>query len=100
MFGQGTYELNDQFAVTARPALHEGQEGRHRAPAPDHACRRPIGRAAASAFDVSTDIDPTTPGVQNFRALSNSWDAVTGALNLDWTPDADTLGLRQVQPRL
>jgi iron complex outermembrane receptor protein len=29
--------------------------------------------------------------VQNFRALKDSWDAVTGVLNLDWTPDTDTL---------
>jgi len=29
--------------------------------------------------------------VQNSRTLSDSWDAVTGTLNLDWTPDEDTL---------
>jgi iron complex outermembrane recepter protein len=47
--------------------------------------------AGTIALDVSTDADPTTPGVQNFRSLQNSWDAVTGVLNLDWTPDTDTL---------
>jgi len=29
--------------------------------------------------------------VQNFRALKDSWSAVTGTLNLDWTPNDDTL---------
>jgi iron complex outermembrane receptor protein len=29
--------------------------------------------------------------VQNSRRLSNDWNAVTGTLNLDWTPDPDTL---------
>ena len=36
-------------------------------------------------------MDPTKPGVQNYRNLSDSWSAVTGTLNLDWTPDDDTL---------
>lgn len=60
----------------------------------------PTGPFGAATVDVSSDMDPTTPGVQNFRNLSDEWSAVTGTVNLDWTPNDDTLGLRQVQPRL
>lgn len=94
VFGQMTYEFNDAWALTAglRYTKDEKQGFEYQrlvlfSPA------GPFGPAlgGAFAFDVSTDLQPGTPGVQNSRRLSDSWDAVTGVLNLDWTPDADTL---------
>jgi iron complex outermembrane receptor protein len=95
VFGQGTYKFNDAFALTAgirysydEKAGFESQRLVLYSPA------GPFGPAlgGAYAFDVSTDLDPATPGVQNSRNLSDDWSAVTGVLNLDWTPDDDTLG--------
>jgi len=89
VFGQGTYEINDQFAVTA--GLRYTKDKKNGTELQRLIILSPAIAGGARSFDVSTDVDPTTPGVQNFRALSDSWDAVTGVLNLDWTPDADTL---------
>lgn len=89
VFGQATYEINDQFAVTA--GLRYTKDKKSGTESQRLIFLSPALFGGAAAFDVSTDIDPTTPGVQNFRALKNSWDAVTGVLNLDWTPDDDTL---------
>ena len=89
VFGQATYEFNEQFAVTA--GLRYTKDKKDGTEFQRLIILSPAIAAGAAAFDVSTDIDPTTPGVQNSRALKNSWDAVTGTLNLDWTPDADTL---------
>ncbi|MCR5873006.1 TonB-dependent receptor [Phenylobacterium sp. J426] len=90
VFGQATYELSDQFAVTA--GLRYTKDEKSGTEFQRLIIQSPSIAGGAAAFDVSTDIDPNTPGVQNFRALSDSWDAVTGVLNLDWTPDRDTLG--------
>ncbi|MBL8555692.1 MAG: TonB-dependent receptor [Phenylobacterium sp.] len=89
VFGQATYEINDQFAVTA--GLRYTKDKKDGTELQRLIILSPAIAAGAAAFDVSTDVDPTTPGVQNFRSLKNSWDAVTGVLNLDWTPDEDTL---------
>jgi iron complex outermembrane receptor protein len=90
VFGQGTYELNEQFAVTA--GIRYTKDKKAGTEFQRLIIQSPAILGGAVAFDVSTDTDPTTPGVQNFRALKDSWDAVTGVVNLDWTPDADTLG--------
>ena len=89
VFGQGTYEISDQFAVTA--GIRYTKDKKDGTEFQRLIIQSPAIAFGAAAFDVSTDIDPTTPGVQNFRSLKNSWDAVTGVLNLDWTPDTDTL---------
>ncbi len=90
VFGQATYELNEQFAVTA--GIRYTKDKKEGTEFQRLIIQSPAIAGGAFAFDVSSDMDPTTPGVQNFRSLKNSWDAVTGVLNLDWTPDADTLG--------
>lgn len=89
VFGQGTYEISDQFAVTA--GIRYTKDKKDGTEFQRLIIQSPAIAFGAAAFDVSTDMDPTTPGVQNFRSLKNSWDAVTGVLNLDWTPDTDTL---------
>ncbi len=94
VFGQGKYEFNDQLALTAGLRYsHDKKEGFESQRLILYSPAGPFGPVLGSlaAFDVSTDLDPSTPGVQNFRSLSNSWDAVSGTLNLDWTPDRDTL---------
>jgi len=94
VFGQGTYKFSPDWSLTAglrytkdKKSGDESQRLILFSPA------GPFGPALGSSFayDVSSDMDPTTPGVQNFRHLADSWSAVTGSLNLDWTPDADTL---------
>jgi iron complex outermembrane receptor protein len=90
VFGQGTYEISDQFAVTA--GLRYTKDKKSGTEFQRLIFQSPAVGAGTIALDVSTDTDPLTPGVQNSRAMSGSWDAVTGTLNLDWTPDADTLG--------
>lgn len=89
VFGQATYEFSDQFALTA--GLRYTKDKKSGTEFQRLIILSPAIAFGAAAFDVSTDADPATPGVQNFRALKDSWDAVTGTLNLDWTPDADTL---------
>lgn len=93
-FGQATYKFADDWSVTGglrytndRKSGDESQRLILFSPA------GPFGPVLGGrfAFDVSSDMDPTTPGVQNFRHLSDSWGATTGTLNLDWTPDRDTL---------
>ncbi|MET0274502.1 MAG: TonB-dependent receptor [Phenylobacterium sp.] len=90
VFGQGTYEFSDQFALTA--GLRYTKDKKSGTEYQRLVILSPAIASGARAFDVSTDTDPLTPGVQNSRAMSGSWDAVTGVLNLDWTPDSDTLG--------
>jgi iron complex outermembrane receptor protein len=94
VFGQATYKFNDEWSLTGglrytndRKSGDESQRLVLFSPA------GPFGPVLGSrfAFDVSSDMDPATPGVQNFRHLSNSWSAVTGTLNLNWQPDRDTL---------
>ncbi len=89
VFGQATYAFNDQLALTA--GLRYTKDKKSGTEFQRLIIQSPGIAGGAFAFDVSSDMDPTTPGVQNFRALKDSWDAVTGVLNLDWTPDADTL---------
>ncbi|ODT87608.1 TonB-dependent receptor [Phenylobacterium sp. SCN 70-31] len=89
VFGQATYEFNEQFALTT--GLRYTKDRKSGTEFQRLIIQSPAIAGGAAAFDVSTDIDPLTPGVQNFRNLKNSWDAVTGVVNLDWTPDADTL---------
>ncbi|MDZ4375149.1 MAG: TonB-dependent receptor [Phenylobacterium sp.] len=89
VFGQTTYEFNEQFALTT--GLRYTKDKKSGTENQRLIIQSPAIAGGAAAFDVSTDLDPTTPGVQNFRSLENSWDAVTGVVNLDWTPDADTL---------
>jgi iron complex outermembrane receptor protein len=89
VFGQATYAFNEQFALTA--GLRYTKDKKSGTEFQRLIIQSPAIAGGAFAFDVSSDMDPTTPGVQNFRALKDSWDAITGVLNLDWTPDADTL---------
>ena len=93
VFGQGKYEFNDQFALTAGLRYsHDKKDGFESQRLILFSPAGPFGPVlGAAAFDVSTDLDPSTPGVQNSRTLSNSWDALSGTLNLDWTPNKDTL---------
>ena len=89
VFGQATYEFSEQFALTG--GLRYTKDEKSGTENQRLIFLSPAVGFGTVALDVSTDIDPTTPGVQNFRALKDSWDAVTGTLNLDWTPDTDTL---------
>lgn len=90
VFGQGTYEFNEQFALTA--GLRYTKDKKAGFETQRLIILSPAIASGAAAFDVSTDIDGVAAnGVQNFRSLSDTWDAVTGVLNLDWTPDEDTL---------
>jgi iron complex outermembrane receptor protein len=91
VFGQATYELNDQFAITGGLRYTKDKKDGFETQRLVILSTQPVLTSGRFAFDVSTDLDPTTPGVQNSRSLSKSWDAVTGVLNLDWTPDEDTL---------
>lgn len=89
VFGQATYKFNDQLAVTA--GLRYSKDEKSGTESQRLIILSPSIAGGAAAFDVSTDMDPTKPGVQNFRSLSNSWDAVTGTLKLEYTPDSDSL---------
>jgi iron complex outermembrane receptor protein len=89
IFGQATYAFNDQWSVTG--GLRYTKDEKSGFESQRLILLSPLVFKGAVAVDVSTDMDPTTPGVQNFRSMSNSWDAVTGTLNADWTPDKDTL---------
>lgn len=96
VFGQASYKITDAFAVTGglrytydKKTGFESQRLILFSPAGPFGAVPGLG---GLAFDVSTDLNPTLAGVQNSRTLTNHWDAVTGTLNLDWTPDRDTLG--------
>jgi iron complex outermembrane receptor protein len=89
VFGQMTYKFNDQWALTG--GLRYTKDEKDGFEYQRLIILSPAILGGAAAFDVSTDTDPVTPGVQNSRTLSDSWDAVTGTINLDWTPDDDTL---------
>jgi len=91
IFGQATYKFNDAWSVTGGLRYsYDKKSGTESQRLILFSPAGPFG-AAPFAFDVSTDLDPTTPGVQNARSLSNHWDAITGSLDVDWTPDTDTL---------
>ncbi len=89
VFGQSTYKFNDQWAITA--GLRYTKDEKDGFESQRLVLFNPTGAFGPAAVDVSSDMDPTKPGVQNYRNLSDSWSAVTGTLNLDWTPDDDTL---------
>ncbi|WP_374470933.1 TonB-dependent receptor [Phenylobacterium sp.] len=89
-FGQATYELNDQFAITA--GLRYTKDEKEGWESQRLVIYSPAVAGGLAAVDVSTDADGNRAnGIQNFRTMSRSWDAVTGTVNLDWTPDEDTL---------
>jgi iron complex outermembrane receptor protein len=93
VFGQAKYAFNDQWAVTAGVRYsYDKKSGTESQRLILYSPAGPFGPVLGGlfAFDVSSDLDPSTPGVQNFRSLSNSWDALSGTLNLDWTPNRDT----------
>lgn len=89
VFGQATYKFNDQWALTG--GLRYTKDEKDGYEYQRLVLFNPSGAFRGAAVDVSSDMDPTTPGVQNFRSLSDSWEAVTGTVNLDWTPNDDTL---------
>lgn len=89
VFGQSTYKLSDAFALTA--GLRYTKDEKDGYEYQRLVLFNPAGSFGPAAVDVSSDMDPTRAGVQNFRNLSDSWSAVTGTLNLDWTPNDDTL---------
>jgi iron complex outermembrane receptor protein len=89
VFGQTTYKFNDQWAVTA--GLRYSKDEKDGFESQRLIILSPAIAGGAAAFDVSTDMNPTLAGVQNFRSLSNSWDAVTGTLKAEYTPDSDSL---------
>ncbi|MFP5448352.1 MAG: TonB-dependent receptor [Alphaproteobacteria bacterium] len=93
-FGQFTYAFNDAFALTA--GLRYSQDKKDGFESQRLVLFSPAGPfgpqlGGAFAFDVSTDLQPGAPGVQNSRRLNDTWEAVTGVVNLDWTPDDDSL---------
>ncbi|WP_293898712.1 TonB-dependent receptor [Phenylobacterium sp.] len=90
VFGQATYAFNEQLSLTG--GLRYTKDKKDGTESQRLIFLSPAIAAGTVAFDVSTDVDPTKPGVQNFRSVAGSWDAVTGVVNLDWTPDKDTLG--------
>ena len=89
VFGQATYKFSDAWSVTG--GLRYTEDKKDGFESQRLIFLGPAIAAGGAAFDVSTDLDPATPGVQNSRTMSNTWDAVTGTLNVDWTPDRDTL---------
>ena len=89
VFGQATYEFNDQWALTGGLRYTKDQKDGYEYQR--LVLFNPTSAFGGAAVDVSSDMDPTRPGVQNFRNLSDEWSAVTGTLNLDWTPNDDTL---------
>lgn len=88
VFGQLTYAFNDQWALTGGLRYTKDKKTGTES-------QRLIAffppQTGGFAVDLSSDLDATRPGVQNFRTLKGDWDAVTGTLNLNWTPDRDTL---------
>jgi iron complex outermembrane receptor protein len=89
VFGQASYKVNDAWSVTG--GLRYTKDEKSGFESQRLILLSPLVAQGAAAIDVSTDMDPNTPGVQNYRSLSGSWDAVTGTLDVDWTPDRDTL---------
>ncbi|MFC3071019.1 TonB-dependent receptor [Phenylobacterium soli] len=96
VFGQATYKFSDSWSLTGGLRYtKDKKDGNEYERLIMFSPSSPYGQASALlrglAIDVSSDFDPSKPGVQPNRSMSNSWDAVTGTLNLDWTPDRDTL---------
>ncbi|WP_304166619.1 TonB-dependent receptor [Phenylobacterium aquaticum] len=89
VFGQATYKFNDAWSVTGGLRYTKDQKDGYESQR--LILLSPSVASGFFAFDVSSDMDPTKAGVQNFRSMSGSWDAVTGTLDVDWTPDHDTL---------
>jgi len=61
VFGQATYELNEQFAVTA--GIRYTKDKKEGTEFQRLIIQSPAIAGGAVAFDVSSDMDPTTPGV-------------------------------------
>lgn len=89
VFGQATYRFNESWAVTG--GLRYTKDEKDGSESQRLVLLSPSLFGGAAAFDVSSDMDAATPGVQNFRNLSGSWDAVTGSLDVNYTPDSDSL---------
>jgi iron complex outermembrane receptor protein len=89
VFGQATYKFSDAWAVTA--GLRYTKDEKDGFESQRLIYLNPAVAGGTVALDVSTDLNPTLAGVQNFRTLSNTWDAVTGTLKLEFTPDSDSL---------
>ena len=89
VFGQATYKFNDAWSVTGGLRYTKDQKDGYESQR--LIIQSPSIASGFYAFDVSSDMDPTTPGVQNYRNMSGSWDAVTGTLDVDFTPDRDSL---------
>ncbi len=111
VFGQGTYKFNDQWKLTAGLRYtKDKKEGRQlwrfeefdviagfqsqsfgaNTPALDVTATA-VGANATTTFKGAglAKLDAATG---NFvRPLSDTWDAVTGDVDVDWTPDSDTL---------
>jgi iron complex outermembrane receptor protein len=110
-FGQGTYKFTDQWKLTAGLRYtKDKKEGRQlwrflefdvipgftstsfgaNTPALDVTAAA-VGANATTAFK-GAGVAKLNAATGNFeRPLSDTWDAVTGDVNLDWTPDHDTL---------
>jgi iron complex outermembrane receptor protein len=89
VFGQSTYKFNSEWSVTA--GLRYTKDEKDGFESQRLILFNPTSAFGPAAVDVSTDMDPTKAGVQNFRNMSGTWDAVTGTLDVDWTPSKDTL---------
>ncbi|MDO9337112.1 MAG: TonB-dependent receptor [Caulobacter sp.] len=108
IFGQLDWQFTDQFKLTAGLRYTEDKKEGFEAlrvvcygcggftpdqygtstPALDVTAPS-ISTAPAPGVSSPVTIDPAT-GIAR-RSLSGSWDAVTGALGLEWTPNEDTL---------
>jgi iron complex outermembrane receptor protein len=89
IFGQATYKINEEWSTTG--GLRYTKDKKDGFETQRLILLQPYVLGGAVAVDVSSDMDPTTAGVQNYRYLSNTWDAVTGTFDVDWSPDRDTL---------
>ena len=84
VFGQASYAFNDAFAITAGLRYsYDEKSGSESQRLVLYSPAGPFGPALGGAY--AWDVSPAA------RSMSDSWDAVTGTLNLDWTPDDDTL---------
>lgn len=111
LFGQATYKFTDQWKLTAGLRYtKDKKEGRQfwrfeefdvipgfqsqsfgaNTPALDVTAAA-VGANATTTFK-GAGLATLNPATGNFeRAIGDTWDAVTGDVDLDWTPDRDTL---------
>ncbi|MBS0360724.1 MAG: TonB-dependent receptor [Proteobacteria bacterium] len=111
VFGQATYKFNDQWKVTgglrySQDHKRGSQQWRFEEFDVIPGLNSAAFGANTQAIDVTsaavaaslnksfpgagpTTINPATGYAQ--RSLDETWDAVTGGVNVDWTPDRDTL---------